>query len=70
MGNISERQYGFHPGNSTIHSLFCLRMLKKNTEFGTGVACGVCGPGKVYDRVPRELIWYSLRRRGVPEAYI
>ena len=25
---------------------------------------------KAYDRLSRELIWYSLRRKGVLEAYI
>ena len=45
MVNISERQYGFQPGKSTIQPLFCLRMLQeKHREFGKELH--VCGPGK------------------------
>ena len=33
--NISERQYGFQRGKSTIQPFFCLRMLQeKHIEFG------------------------------------
>ena len=47
MVNISERQYGFQPGKSTIQPLFSLRMLQeKHREFGKELHNGVCGPGK------------------------
>ena len=71
MVNISEIQYRFQPGKSTIQPLFCLRMLQeKHREFGNELHIVCVDREKTYDRVPMELIWYSLRRKGVPEAYI
>ena len=33
--NISEKQFGFQPGKSTIQPMFCLRVLQeKDREFG------------------------------------
>ena len=43
---ISERQYGFQPGKSTIQPVFCLRMPQETQKLRKGIAYGVCGPGK------------------------
>ena len=69
--NISERQYGFQPGKSTIQPLFCLHIMlqEKHLEFGKELHI-VCGPGKGLRQGTNGANLYSLRRKDVPEAYV
>ena len=48
--NISEIQYGFQPGKSTIQPLFCLLMLQeKHREFGKELHVVFVDLEKAYD---------------------
>ena len=62
MVNISKRQFDFQKGKSTTQPMFCLRMLQ----------------GKMREQqrnlymvfIPRDIIWYCLRKRGIVEEYV
>ncbi|KAK3524606.1 hypothetical protein QTP70_029912 [Hemibagrus guttatus] len=68
---ICEQQYGFMPRKSTTDAIFALRILMEKYRDGQKeLHCVFVELEKVYDRVPREELWYCMRKSGVAEKYV
>ena len=65
---IDDMQFGFMAGRSTTDAIFIVRQLQeKYLARNKELWMAFVDLKKVFDRVPREVVWWALRYLGVDE---
>ena len=68
---IDDMQFGFMPGKGTTDPIFVLRQRQEKTLEGNGATFIVfVDLEKAYDRIPREVVFWSLRKKRVTEKLV
>jgi len=69
--SIDQMQFGFRQGKSTTDAIFIVRqMQEKHLEKKKELWMAFVDLEKAFDRVPWEVLWWSLRKKGVAEQLI
>jgi hypothetical protein len=68
--NVTENQFGFMPGRSTMEVIFLIRQLMKRCrEQKKHLHMIFIDLEKVYDKVPRNVMWWALQKHKVSSKY-
>jgi hypothetical protein len=69
--NITENQFGFMPGKSTMEAIFLIRkLMERCREKKKDLHIVFIDLKKAYDKVPRNVMWWALQKHKISTKYI
>jgi hypothetical protein len=69
--NVTENQFGFMPERWTMETIFLIRQLMKRCrEQKKDLYMIFIDLEKTYDKVPRNIMWWTLQKHKVSSKYI
>jgi hypothetical protein len=69
--SVTQNQFGFMLGRSTMEAIFLLRQLMERfREQKKDLHMVFIDLEKAYDKVPRNVMWWVLEKHKVPTKYI
>ena len=71
MVKVDEMQFGVMPGKGTTDAVFLLRRLQEEyLDKEKKLYMCFIDLEKAFDRVPRKVLEWAMRKRGIPEAMV
>jgi Reverse transcriptase (RNA-dependent DNA polymerase) len=68
---VSKNQFGFMLGRSTIEAIFLIRQLmERHREQNKDLDMIFIDLEKAYNKIPRNIMWWALKRKLVPTKYV
>jgi Reverse transcriptase (RNA-dependent DNA polymerase) len=68
---VSKNHLSFMPGRSTMEAIFLIRQLmERHQEQKNDLHMIFIDFEKAYDKIPRNIMWWTLKRKLVPTKYV